>query len=49
MFLQTRLHLSVVTMLQSHQQWVRVLFSPEQYQNLLFIVFLLLARLTAVR
>ena len=36
-------------MLQSHQQWARVLFSPEQYQNLLFVVFLLLATLTAVR
>ena len=43
------LYLSVVTILQSHQQCVRVLFSLEPYQNVLFIVFLMLAMLTAVR
>ena len=43
------LRLSVVTILQSHQQCVRVLFSLEPYQNVLFIVFLMLAMLTAVR
>ena len=43
------LYLSVVTILQSHQQCVRVLFSLEPYQNLLFIVFLMLAMLIAVR
>ena len=43
------LYLSVVTILQSHQQCVRVLFSLEPYQNVLFIVFLMLAMLTTVR